>query len=133
MEGNISRRSFFAQLRKRGFSKANMQLTRVALTYIRESDQLSVTVPKGHSNTFHILGGNGSVPTGFFVRSNRDPQPFGHHVSIEWCPLTTCLEVLDGKVIVGSDQLDRTGCVRLSDIEPCSWEAEKAWHRRADM
>ena len=100
MKGNImGRRKFFAQLRKRGFAKADMQLTRVALTYIRESDQLSVTVPKNHSNTFHILGGNGSVPTGFFVRSNRSPVPFGHPIPIEWCPLETCLDIIDGVII----------------------------------
>jgi hypothetical protein len=73
-------------------------MTRVALTYTRESDQLSVTVPKNHSNTFHILGGNGSVPTGFFVRSNRSPV-LGRHIPIEWCPLETCLDIIDGVII----------------------------------
>ena len=132
MEGNImGRRKFFAQLRKRGFTKADMQLTRVGWTYIRESDQLSVTVPKNHSNTFHILGGNGSVPTGFFLRGPM--SDLYTHVPLEWCPLETCLDLIDGKVIVGCDHRDWSGCVSLSDIEPCSWEAEKAWQNRADM
>lgn len=55
----MSRRSFFAQMRKIGFNKSRLQLTRVGITYEKGSGQsrVTVTVPKNHESTFHILGG----------------------------------------------------------------------------
>ena len=51
----LTRKQFFARMRKLGFKKAHLQMTRVAITY-RNDDGVSVTVPKGHEQTFHILG-----------------------------------------------------------------------------
>jgi len=70
----ITRRQFFARMRKLGFSKSRFQLTRVGLTYEKEveGDRVTVTVPKNHSSTFHILG---DVPySGIFVEEIPDRQ-----------------------------------------------------------
>ena len=55
---NVTRPQFFARLRKAGFSKSRFQLTRIGLTYEKEVDgkRVTLTVPKHHSSTFHILG-----------------------------------------------------------------------------
>ena len=54
----ITRRQFFARLKKLGFSKSRLQMTRVGLTYEKmDGDaRVTLTVPKAHSSTFHILG-----------------------------------------------------------------------------
>jgi hypothetical protein len=54
----MNRRKFFAQLKKHGFSKSDLQMTRVGLTYDRPHNggRIRVTVPKSHSETFTILG-----------------------------------------------------------------------------
>ena len=53
-----TRLQFFARMRKLGFSKSQLQLTRMGLTYVKEHNggHVTVTVPKGHESTFHILG-----------------------------------------------------------------------------
>lgn len=68
-----TRRQFFARLRKLGYSKSDIQMTRIGLTYVKEDEEygrITVTVPKYHSSTFTILG---NVPySGIFVE-NRGP------------------------------------------------------------
>lgn len=64
---SITRLQFFARMRKLGYSKSRMQMTRIGLTYVKEEDgsRVTVTVPKHHESTFHILG---DVPySGIFV------------------------------------------------------------------
>ena len=53
-----TRLQFFARMRKLGFSKSRLQLTRIGLTYEKEHNgaHVTVTVPKNHESTFHILG-----------------------------------------------------------------------------
>ena len=69
----ITRRQFFARIKKLGYSKSRLQMTRVGLTYERDdtSDgRVTVTVPKYHEQTFHILG---DVPySGIFVEKMPD-------------------------------------------------------------
>ena len=77
MKGNkmLTRRQFFARLRSLGFSKSRIQMTRIAidppfdigLSYEKEAEhgRITVSVPKFHESTFHILG---DVPySGIFV------------------------------------------------------------------
>ena len=54
----LTRKQFFARMRKIGFKKSRFQLTRIGLTYEREDEdgRVTVTVPKHHDSTFHILG-----------------------------------------------------------------------------
>ena len=60
----LTRKQFFARMRKIGFKKSRMQMTRIGITYENE-DRVTVTVPKHHESTFHILG---NVPySGIFV------------------------------------------------------------------
>jgi hypothetical protein len=70
LPGNpLTRRQFFGRLRTLGFKKAPYQMTRVGLTYVKEEngDRVTVTVPKHHEQTFHILG---DVPySGIFVQA----------------------------------------------------------------
>ena len=62
----ITRRQFFARLKRLGYSKSRLQMTRIGLTYEKDGDdRITVTVPKYHESTFHILG---DVPySGIFV------------------------------------------------------------------
>lgn len=97
---NISRRQFFARMRKLGFSKSRFQLTRVGVTYEREDDgeRVSVTVPKNHSNTFQILG---NVPySGIFVRCSEESRPnWGVHIPEDMDPLQACLDICSGAIV----------------------------------
>lgn len=63
----LTRRQFFARLRSLGFSKSRIQMTRIGLSYEKEVEhgRITVSVPKHHESTFHILG---DVPySGIFV------------------------------------------------------------------
>ncbi len=60
----LTRKQFFARMRKIGFKKSRLQMTRIGITYDND-EGVSVTVPKHHESTFHILG---NVPySGIFV------------------------------------------------------------------
>ena len=65
-----TRRQFFARLKKLGYSKSNLQMTRIGLTYVKDDDEhgrVTVTVPKHHEGTFTIMG---DVPySGIFVEN----------------------------------------------------------------
>ena len=56
---SITRLQFFARMRKLGYSKSRMQMTRIGLTYVKEEDgsRVTVTVPKHHESTFHKIAG----------------------------------------------------------------------------
>ncbi len=70
LPGNpMTRRQFFGQLRRLGFKKSRIQMTRIGLTYEKEEagSRVTVSVPKHHEQTFHILG---DVPySGIFVQA----------------------------------------------------------------
>ena len=92
----MTRRQFFAQMRKIGFSKSRLQLTRIGLTYEKEIDgeRVSVTVPKYHEGTFTILG---KVPySGIFVENNGKQINWGTPVSPNELGLENMLEVCLG-------------------------------------
>ena len=55
----LTRRQFFSRLRAAGFSKSNLQLSRISLTYERkdaDGRRETLSVPKHHDNNFHVLG-----------------------------------------------------------------------------
>lgn len=66
---SMTRRQFFSRMRSLGFAKSRLQMTRIGLTYEKEDPEfgmVTVTVPKHHESTFHILG---NVPySGIFVQ-----------------------------------------------------------------
>ena len=101
---NITRRQFFARMRKLGFSKARLQLTRVGVTYDKEDDgnRVSVTVPKHHNGTFTILG---DVPySGIFVQSSEENRPnWGVHIPEDMDPLQACLDICSGAIVPPSE------------------------------
>lgn len=70
----MTRRQFFAQMRKLGFKKARLQMTRMGLTYDRvdHNGRVTVTVPKGHEQTFTILGDTDY--NGIYVLANGRTQ-----------------------------------------------------------
>jgi len=92
----ITRRQFFARLRSLGFSKSRIQMTRIGLSYEKEGDhgRVTVSVPKFHESTFHILG---DVPySGIFVEKVDDrPINWGTPVDTKALGLTM-LEVCLG-------------------------------------
>jgi len=59
---SITRRQFFARMRKVGYSRSRMQMARNGVTYSK--DDIMVTIPKGHEGTFTITGAEFS---GIFV------------------------------------------------------------------
>ena len=92
----LTRRQFFARLKKLGFSKSRLQLTRIGLTYDKEieGDRVSVTVPKYHSSTFTILG---DVPySGIFVENIGKQLNWGTPVTPSELGLDNMLEVCLG-------------------------------------
>lgn len=84
----MTRRSFFARMRKLGFEKSAMQLTRVGISYKR-GDTL-VTVPNSHEGTVMILGGEWS---GTYT---THPSAWGTHVNPADLGKENLLEVVYG-------------------------------------
>lgn len=124
VDAPLTRRQFFARLRKLGFSKSGIQLARNALSYRKDLDSgvaVLVTVPKGHESTFHI---SGRVPySGIYILDrlaadnlsacgnykrlgNRNPI-WGTPVVPEdlFCNnmLEVCLGLLSGDITVGTE------------------------------
>ena len=92
-----TRRQFFAQLRKLGYSKSDLQMTRVGLTYVKDDEEygrVMVTVPKRHEGTFTIMG---DVPySGIFIENNGTPVNWGIPVDPSDLGLNNMLEVCLG-------------------------------------
>jgi len=93
----MTRRQFFARLKKLGYSKSNLQMTRMGLTYVKEDEEcgrVTVTVPKGHEQTFTILG---DVPySGIFVENTGRQLNWGTPVTPGNLGLSNMLEVCLG-------------------------------------
>ena len=89
----LTRKQFFARMRKIGFKKSRLQMTRIGITYQNE-EGVSVTVPKHHESTFHILG---EVPySGIFVEDIGKPTNWGVPVTPADLGLNNMLEVCLG-------------------------------------
>ena len=90
----LSRKQFFARMRKIGFSKSHMQMTRTGVTYRNDVAGVTVTVPKQHEQTFHILG---NVPySGIFVEDTKNKSNWGIPVNPSNLGLSGMLEVCLG-------------------------------------
>jgi len=101
-EKPMTRRQFFARMRKLGYSKSDLQMTRIGLTYEKEDEagRITVTVPKHHESTFHILGDTPN--SGIFVQDIGrktnwgipvDPSSVGKANMLE-----VCLALCDGEI-----------------------------------
>lgn len=89
----LTRKQFFARMRKIGFNKSRLQMTRMGVTYTNDNGVM-VTVPKGHESTFHILG---DVPySGIFVEDIGKPTNWGIPVTPADLGLNNMLEVCLG-------------------------------------
>jgi len=89
----LTRKQFFARMRKIGFKKSNLQMTRIGITY-RNDEGVTVTVPKHHESTFHILG---DVPySGIFVEDIGKNVNWGVPVTPANLGLNNMLEVCLG-------------------------------------
>jgi hypothetical protein len=104
----LTRLQFFARMRKLGFAKSRLQMTRMGLTYEKKIDEgrVTVTVPKSHDTTFHILG---DVPySGIFIQEIPDrkanwgmtvnPKDLGLNSMLE-----VCLGLCNGDITMKSD------------------------------
>ena len=92
----LTRKQFFARMRKIGFKKSRIQMTRIGLTYEKEDENgwVTVTVPKHHESTFHILG---DVPySGIFVEDIGKPTNWGIPVTPANLGLNNMFEVCLG-------------------------------------
>lgn len=89
----LTRKQFFARMRKIGYSKSRFQMTRIGITY-DNGEGVSVTVPKHHESTFHILG---DVPfSGIFVEDIGKQTNWGIPVAPADLGLSNMLEVCLG-------------------------------------
>lgn len=102
----LTRRQFFARIRKLGFSKSRLQMTRIGLTYekeLSEGGRVMLTVPKYHEGTFHILG---DTPyRGIFIEAQEGFNPsWGNTISPASLGmenmLEVCLGILSGEVVM---------------------------------
>ncbi len=105
MRKELTRRQFFARMRKLGFAKSRLQMARNGLTYVREDgdSRVTVTVPKHHESTFHILG---DVPySGIFVQQIPGKNPnWGIPVPTDDLGLNmfeVCLGLCAGEITLG--------------------------------
>ena len=93
----LTRLQFFARMRKLGFEKSRMQFARNGLTYVKDDSggRVTVTVPKGHETTFHIMGDTPN--SGIFVKVLPDrPVNWGIPVDPQNLGLDNMLEVCLG-------------------------------------
>ena len=82
----MNRRSFFAQMRKIGFSKSDLQMTRRGTSYARNG--MMVTIPKDHEQSFIITGSDSM--NGIYVSS---PKMWGSYVNPTELGMSNMLEV----------------------------------------
>ena len=100
----LTRRQFFARMRKNGFSKSRIQMTRIGITYEKndESGRVTVTLPKHHESTFHILGDTPN--SGIFVEDIGKQTNWGIPVRPTDLGLNNMLEVClglcDGSIVM---------------------------------
>ena len=85
----MNRRSFFARMRKLGFSKSNLQMTRMGISYVR--DGTLVTVPKSHEQTVMITGD--PVWNGIYTSST---SAWGKYIDPASLGKSNLLEVVHG-------------------------------------
>ena len=92
----LTRRQFFARMRKLGFSKSRLQMTRIGLTYVKDdaNGRVTVTVPKYHEGTFTILGDTPN--SGIFVEDIGKEINWGIPVNPSAIGLNNMLEVCLG-------------------------------------
>jgi len=92
----LTRRQFFARMRKLGYSKSDLQMTRIGLTYVKEDEggRVTVTVPKYHEQTFTILGDVSY--SGIFVENTGRQINWGTPVTPNDLGLDSMLEVCLG-------------------------------------
>lgn len=98
----LTRRQFFARMRKLGYNKSRLQMTRIGITYSNDAG-VSVTVPKHHESTFTILG---ETPiSGIYVEDIGKQRNWGTPVNPSDLGMSNMLEVclglLDGRVVKG--------------------------------
>ena len=101
----LTRRQFFARMRKNGFSKYRYQLTRIGITYEKndESGRVTVTVPKSHESTFTILG---DTPNSGIFHEHIPDRQVNWGVSVNPADLglnnmlEVCLGLCDGSIMM---------------------------------
>jgi len=75
----LTRRQFYARLRREGFAKSPMQMTRAGVTYTKGTgrDMVSVTIPKDHSHTAMVFGQGLPLTGVMYDTSEGRRAPFG--------------------------------------------------------
>ena len=89
----LTRKQFFARMRKIGYKKSDLQMTRIGITY-RNAEGVTVTLPKHHEGTFHTLGPVSY--SGIFVEDNGRQVNWGIPVKPSDLGLNNMLEVCLG-------------------------------------
>ena len=118
----ITRRQFFARLRKLGFKKADLQDTRTAITYERKAGEATgstpydwrghgeftpglpdaevnvrITVPKNHTSIVQVMGGSYS---GWHIE-HGGKHALGSPIPEGWNLLATVPGLFNGGISVG--------------------------------
>ena len=104
MRKQLTRRQFYSRLRKRGFTKSPLQMSRNGITYTKGDgpERVTVTVPTSHSGTFHILG---DVPYSgiYFEQTPGRTVNWGNPVPTQELQLNmfeVCLGLVDGGITI---------------------------------
>jgi hypothetical protein len=98
-------------MRKLGFAKSRMQFARNGLTYVKDDSggRITVTIPKGHETTFHIMGDTPN--SGIFVKVLPDrPVNWGIPVDTEDLGLgmlEVCLGLCSGDIQMSPPDSER--------------------------
>lgn len=106
----LTRLQFFARMRKLGFAKSRLQMARNGLTYVKDDSggRITVTIPKGHETTFHIMGDTPN--SGIFVKMLPDrPVNWGIPVDTEELGLEmleVCLGLCSGDIQLGYERYE---------------------------
>jgi len=97
-------------MRKIGYSKSRLQFARNGLTYVKDDDggRITVTIPKGHETTFHIMGDTPN--SGIFVKVLPGRQVnWGIPVDTEDLGLEmleVCLGLCSGDIQLGHERYE---------------------------
>ena len=95
----ITRRQFFARLRKVGFTKAYMQLSRNSVSYEREDE--IITLPKGHTQIIQVMG---DVPYSGWHIAYGTKHCLGSAIPEGWDLLATVLGLVTGDIYKAAQQ-----------------------------
>ena len=88
----LGRREFFARLRKIGFKRSALQMTRTATTYRHEIADIMLTLPKSHMQSVIVTAPRQPVLTGIYTTGQAR---WGKQIEPELMEAHDCANLLE--------------------------------------